>query len=82
MYSEYILDSKGVERRKPKSMVLGPVRKPGGEEMRKREAQRLLQLKTIQERLGHSLSGSLTLDVYIHAEWTDNVEATQRREKR
>jgi integrase len=34
-------------------------------------------LKTIQERLGHALSGSLTLDVYTHAEWTENVEGAQ-----
>lgn len=43
MYSEYVLDSSGVERRRRKSVVLGPVRKSTGEEMRKREAQRLLQ---------------------------------------
>jgi len=42
-YSEYVLDSDGVEKRKRKSIVLGPVRKPDGEEMRKREALRLLQ---------------------------------------
>jgi integrase len=35
-------------------------------------------LKTIQERLGHALSGSLTLDVYTHAEMPENVEAAQR----
>lgn len=34
-------------------------------------------LKTIQERLGHALSGSLTLDVYTHAEWPENVEAAK-----
>ena len=34
-------------------------------------------LKTIQERLGHALSGSLTLDVYTHAEWPENVEAAR-----
>jgi len=43
MYSQYVLDSNGVERRKRKSVVLGPIRKANGEEMRKREAQRLLQ---------------------------------------
>jgi integrase len=43
MYSEYVLDSNGVEKRRRKSVVLGPVNKPSGEEMRKREAQRLLQ---------------------------------------
>lgn len=35
-------------------------------------------LKTIQERLGHALSGSLTLDVYTHAEWPENVEGAKR----
>jgi hypothetical protein len=35
-------------------------------------------LKTIQERLGHALSGSLTLDIYTHAEMPENVEAAQR----
>ncbi len=35
-------------------------------------------LKTIQERLGHALSGSLTLDVYTHAEMPENVEAAER----
>ena len=34
-------------------------------------------LKTTQERLGHALSGSLTLDVYTHAEWTENIEAAK-----
>jgi integrase len=37
-----------------------------------------VSLKTIQERLGHALSGSLTLDVYTHSEWPENVEAAQR----
>src|ERR1700684_2952279 len=32
-YSEYILDSNGVEKRKRKYVVLGPIRKPDGEEM-------------------------------------------------
>ena len=36
-----------------------------------------MPLKTIQERLGHALSGSLTLDVYTHAEWPENVEAAK-----
>ena len=35
-------------------------------------------LKTSQEWLGHALSGSLTLDVYTHAEMPENVEAAQR----
>jgi integrase len=34
-------------------------------------------LKVIQERLGHASVGSLTLDVYTHAEWEENVEAAQ-----
>jgi hypothetical protein len=34
-------------------------------------------LKAIQERLGHASAGSLTLDVYTHAEWEENVEAAQ-----
>jgi len=43
MYSQYVLDASGIERRKRRFVVLGPVHKPGGEEMREREAQRLLQ---------------------------------------
>jgi hypothetical protein len=35
-------------------------------------------LKTIQERLGLALSASLTLGVYTHSEWPENVEATRR----
>jgi hypothetical protein len=36
-------------------------------------------LKTIQERIGHALTGSFTLDVYGHAlEWKSNDEAAQR----
>ncbi len=34
-------------------------------------------LKTIQERLGHALTGSLTLDVYTHPEWKENAEAAK-----
>lgn len=34
-------------------------------------------LKVIQERLGHSSAGSLTLDVYTHSEWEENFEAAQ-----
>jgi integrase len=35
-------------------------------------------LKTIQERIGHSLTGSFTLDVYGHAlDWKANKEAAQ-----
>ena len=36
-----------------------------------------IPLKVIQERLGHASAGSLTLDVYTHAEWEENVEAAQ-----
>jgi len=32
-------------------------------------------LKMIQERLGHASAGSMTLDVYVHSEWSQNVEA-------
>ena len=34
-------------------------------------------LKVIQERLGHASTGLLTLDVYTHSEWEQNVEAAQ-----
>jgi hypothetical protein len=34
-------------------------------------------LKVIQERLGHALAGSLTLDVYTHSQWKENVEGAQ-----
>ena len=34
-------------------------------------------LKVIQERLGHASAGLLTLDVYTHAEWEENVEAAK-----
>jgi|SRR5579863_9452610 len=34
-------------------------------------------LKTIQERLGHASAGSLTFDVYTHAEWKENAEAAK-----
>jgi integrase len=43
MYSEYVLDSHGVEKRARRQVVLGPVRKTDGTQMTKREAQRLLQ---------------------------------------
>lgn len=33
--------------------------------------------KVIQERLGHASAGSLTLDVYTHSEWKENVEAAR-----
>ena len=36
-----------------------------------------IPLKIIQERLGHASARSLTLDVYTHAEWEENVEAAQ-----
>jgi integrase len=35
-------------------------------------------LKTIQVQLGHASGGSLTLDVYTHAERPENVDAAQR----
>lgn len=36
-------------------------------------------LKTIQERIGHALTGSFTLDVYGHTlDWTANEEAAKR----
>jgi len=38
-------------------------------------------LKTSQERLGHTLSGSLTLDVYTHTEMPRNIEAGRRAGK-
>ncbi len=68
MYSEYVLDSNGVERRRRKSVVLGPIRKPNGEEMRKREAQRLFQ--PCVDRVNSSISGpsrehkSVTFDAF------------------
>ena len=34
-----------------------------------------IPLKIRQERLGHASTGSLTLDVYTHTDWEDNVEA-------
>jgi integrase len=43
MYSEYVLDSNGVEKRIRRQVMLGPIRKPDGTVMTKREAQRLLQ---------------------------------------
>lgn len=36
-----------------------------------------IPLKMIQERLGHASAGSLTLDLYVHSEWSQNVEAAQ-----
>jgi len=36
-----------------------------------------IPLKMIQERLGHASAGSLTLDVYVHSECSQNVEAAQ-----
>ncbi|MFT4111597.1 hypothetical protein [Silvibacterium sp.] len=36
-------------------------------------------LKTIQERIGHALTGSFTLDVYGHAlDWSANEEAARK----
>jgi hypothetical protein len=34
-----------------------------------------VSLKVIQERLGHASAGSLTLGVYTHSEWKENLEA-------
>jgi hypothetical protein len=34
-------------------------------------------MKVIQERLRHASAGSLTLDVYTHSGWEQNVEAAQ-----
>src|SRR5262249_26909706 len=42
-YSEYVLDPNGIEKRNRKQIVLGPIHRPDGKEMTKREAQRLLQ---------------------------------------
>jgi integrase len=42
-YSEYVLDSNGVEKRKRKQVMLGPIHKANGETMTMREARRLLQ---------------------------------------
>jgi integrase len=69
MYSEYVLDSNGVERRRRKSVVLGLVRKSNGEGMRRREAQRLLQ--PYIDRVNSSISGpsrehkSVTFDAFV-----------------
>lgn len=68
MYSEYVLDSHGVEKRARHQVVLGPVRKPDGTQMSKREAQRLLQ--PCVDRVNSSLSEparehkSATLDAF------------------
>lgn len=35
----------------------------------------MLEVKVIQERLGHASVASLTLDIYTHTEWQENVEA-------
>jgi integrase len=43
MYSDYVLDSNGIEKRVRRQVSLGPIRKPDGTQMSKREAQRLLQ---------------------------------------
>jgi hypothetical protein len=39
-------------------------------------------LKTVQERLEHASAGSLTLDVYTHSEWKQNVEAAEMAGKK
>src|SRR6266404_7878951 len=55
-YAEYVLDSNGVEQRNRKQIVLGPIRKPDGSEMTKREAIRILQ--PYVDRANSSLSAS------------------------
>jgi hypothetical protein len=36
-------------------------------------------LKTIQERIGHALTGSFTLDLYGHTlDWRENDDAAQK----
>jgi len=68
MYSEYFLDPNGVERRRRRQIVLGPVRKSDGSEMTKREAQRLLQ--PYVDRVNASISAparehkSITLEAF------------------
>ena len=54
MYSEYVLDLDGVEKRVRRQVVLGPLRRPDGTQMSKREAQRLLQ--PYVDRVNSSLS--------------------------
>jgi integrase len=54
MYSEYVLNSYGVENRARRQVVLGPVRRSDGTQMTKREAQRLLQ--PYVDRVNSSLS--------------------------
>jgi len=54
MYSEYVLDSDGTEKRVRRQVRLGPIRKPDGNQMSKREAQRLLQ--PYVDRVNSSLS--------------------------
>lgn len=55
-FSEYVLDSQGVEKRHRHQVVLGPIRKADGTSMSKREAQRLLQ--PYVDRINSSLSTS------------------------
>jgi len=68
MYSEYVLDPNGVEQRRRRQVILGPVRKASGEEMRKKEAQRLLQ--PYVDRVNSSISNltreckSLTFEAF------------------
>ncbi len=56
MYAEYVLDSNGVEQRNRKQVVLGPIRKPDGSEMTKKEAARILQ--PYLDRVNSSLSAT------------------------
>jgi hypothetical protein len=57
MYAEHVLDSNGIEKRKRKQVILGPVRDPSGNDMRKREAQRRLQ--PFVDRVNSSLSATV-----------------------
>jgi len=71
-YSEYALDAHGVERRKRVRIVLSSARKDDGTPVRR------VPLKAIQERIGHALTGSFTLDVYGHQlDWESNAEAAK-----
>ena len=56
MYAEYYLDSKGVERRRRKQVILASIRKPDGSKMTKWEAARILQPHL--DRVNSSLSAS------------------------
>jgi len=82
MYSEYVFDSNGVEKRNRKQVVLGSVRKPDGDEMTKREAQRLLQ--PYVDRVNSSLSAparehkSATFEVFSQIWVRDYLSLSKR----